>query len=107
MSELKHILEDFIAHPGWAWFQERVDREWGAHGTRFTGELKAALNLTDNNAAASQARQILSGQAVILALLRTPQEELAKLKNLDTAKDTSARPPLAPELVGQSRRGGL
>lgn len=110
MSDLKHELEDFINHPGWRWFTERVDREWGANGSRFTAELKTALNLTDNNAAASQARQILSGQAVILAMLRAPHEELAKLKGLESARVGGidhGRPALAEELVGQSRRGGL
>lgn len=107
MNELKDDLQHLIDSPGWHWFQGRIDREWGAHGERFLPELKSALNLTDNDAAAAQARQIISAQAVILALMRAPQEELARLKKLDKEADSSPRKAMPQELVGQSRRGGL
>lgn len=86
MREDREALESLMAHPGWRAFCGQVDQEWGLNGLRFQAELDKALNLTDNNAAASQARQIRSGQKVILALLRWPAEEATRLKRQEDEK---------------------
>jgi hypothetical protein len=104
MSDLKDVLEGGLRSEFWQWFTSKVLEEWGAQGKRYLVELDAALNLSDNDAAASQARQIRSGQKAILALLRIPDEALRKLG--DGAEDVpERRRPMDPELVGQSRRG--
>lgn len=91
------LFESLITHPGWKAYEAHVQQEWGPAGLKFQAELEKALNLADNNASASQARQILSGQKVITALMRWPYEELAKLKRQH-----------APIEGGQqSRRGSL
>ena len=70
--------------------------EWGPQGVSFQQQLGYALDLTDNDAAASQARQVVSGQKAILKLLRWPQDELARLKRS------------APqELITSHSRGGV
>ena len=104
MSDLKDVLECGVQSEFWRWFCARVDEEWGATGKRYLAELDRALNLTDNDAAASQARQIRSGQKAILALLRLPQDELRKCG--PSEPDTpDRRPAPEPELAGMSRRG--
>lgn len=103
MSELREILETGVSSPFWQWFCARVHEEWGAQGKRFLPELERAANLSDNDAAASQMRQILSGQKAILSLLRAPHDELRKLKSEPDTDEP--RRPLEPALAGQSRRG--
>ncbi len=89
-------LESLVTHPGWSLFVAHVEREWGANGVKYQSELDKALDLTDAEAAASQARQIRAGRRVIETLVRWPSEELARLKR----QDEKGEPTL-------SRRGGL
>lgn len=96
MSEHADALESLLTHPGWQLFLEHVHREWGPTGARYNAELDKALDLTDANAAASQARQIRAGRKVIESLLTWPAEEAQRLKRTDRV----------PELT-MSRRGGL
>ncbi len=105
MSDLKEQLDHFVGTDGWRWFVAKVEDEWGAQGKRYLAELDRALNLTDNDAAASQARQIRSGQKIIQSLLRLPFEELRRLQSPSEPDAPPNRAPLDPELVGQSRRG--
>ena len=80
MNERADILESFLKHPGWQLFAEHVQHEWGPNGLKYNAELDKALNLTDDNAAASQARQIRAGRRVIEQLLTWPSDELARCK---------------------------
>lgn len=98
MNEHISIWESWLSHPGTKAFLAYVEREWGDSGVKYQAEMERALNLTDNHASASQARQILSGKKVIQALMRWPQEELARLKREEKATD--AEPVM-------SRRGSL
>lgn len=89
-------LESLIESPGWRVFRAHVEQEWGPTGQRYQAELDKALDALDDHASASQARQVRSGQKVILALLRWPEEELARL----------TRQAQQPEIT-MSRRGTL
>lgn len=89
-------LDALQAHPGWLLWLEHVRREWGANGATYNAQLDQALNLLDDNAAASQARQIRAGRRTIEALLAWPREEVARLRRTVPTPDSS-----------QSRRGGL
>lgn len=89
-------LEDLLQRPGWSLFWSYVRAEWGPNGEQYRAQLDKALDLTDNDAAASQARQIRSAQKVIAGLLDWPKEEIARLKRQTQGSE--------PEL---SRRGGL
>ena len=99
-------LEELLASPGWDAYVKHVQEEWGPQGAKFQEQLDAALNLTDNNAAASQARQVRSGQKVILGIVRWPTERLAALRrNAQTEQFDERRPAMPMELLGHSRRG--
>lgn len=94
----REALESLIDSPGFALFKQHVAREWGQNGARYTAEMEKALNLTDNNAAASQARQIVAARKTIENLMHWPEEELARLQR---AEQTPAH------ANSMSRRGGL
>lgn len=96
MSDRLESLEALIASPGFQVFQDYVWAEWGPSGTRAQTELDKALDLTDNDAAASQARQIRAAQKVIVGLMRWPHEEVARLKRQVEKVEPTC-----------SRRGGL
>ena len=96
MSERAQALESLLANPGWHAFTQHVFQEWGPTGVQYNAELRKALNLTDNDAAASQARQILANGIVIAQLVAWPAEELVRL----TRSERVAEPAM-------SRRGGL
>lgn len=106
MNETTDILESLITSEGWRLYSAYIEREWGPTGVKYQAEMDKALSLTDNDAAASQARQIRSGQKVILGLLRWPHEEIKRLSDAKATTTEPRRAPMAPELVGQSRRGG-
>lgn len=89
-------LESLLQHPGWRWFWEDVATDWGPNGVQFRGELERALNLTDDHAAAAQARQIYSSQKVIMALPQRVSDALARLKRAESHAEPHP-----------SRRGGL
>ena len=93
--EVIEALESLLTHPGWRAFRAHAEREWGPSGLAYTAELDKALDLLDDSAAASQARQIRAARKVIEQLLRWPQEELRRLR------------PKAIEPDSMSRRGGL
>jgi len=97
MSEAADDLDRLVTSEGWRLFTAYVEREWGVSGVRFQQELTKALDQGDNNAAASQARQIVSAQKVIASLLRWPGEEVVRLKK---------QQPI-PDVAVMSRRGGL
>ena len=105
MSELKDILERGVEGEFWQWFERKVLAEWGPNGAHFQHEMDRALDMTDNDAAASQARQVRSGQKVILGLLRLPHDELRKLRDATVTTTDMRRAPMPDELVGMSRRG--
>ena len=79
MNEKAQVLESLLTHPGWRLFLEHAHQEWGPSGVRYQAELDKALDLTDGNAAASQARQVRAGRLVIEQLLAWPAEEFARL----------------------------
>ena len=89
-------LEALLTHPGWLAFLEHVHQEWGPSGARYTAELDRALDLTDSDAAASQARQVRAGRRVIEMLMAWPAEEIARVTRMEQ------KPTLT-----LSRRGGL
>ena len=93
---MREALESLVTHPGWSLFTQHVTHEWGANGIRYAAEMEKALNLTDNNVAASQARQIIAARKTIENLMRWPEEELQRLQRAEQR----------PELT-MSRRGGL
>lgn len=95
MSDPLEALDSLLTHPGWLLVTAHLDREWGPGGVRYTSEMDRALDLTDNAASASQARQIRAAQRVILALKDWPAEEVARLRRQ------------TPVAAGMSRRGGL
>lgn len=96
MNEQLDNLVTLVSHPGWRLFREHVEREWGANGARYQAELDKALDLTDNEAAASQARQIRAGRKAIELLVNWPQDEIARLQRSERREE-----------VGMSRRGSL
>ena len=96
MNELAGQLESLLTHPGWQLFLDHVEADWGPAGVKYQSELDKALNLLDDNAAASQARQVRAGRKIIETLLAWPAEELARL----TREDRVSEPTM-------SRRGGL
>lgn len=106
MSELRGILQDLMVSPGWKWFQERAKEEWGAGGTRFEGFLNTfADSREDDPRVLQQIRQIAVARREIMRLLQLPSEEVARLA--ERPAESSLRPPMPKELVGQSRRGVL
>ncbi len=106
MSEQKDILESLVNSPGWHDYVRFVEREWGPTGLRYLAQIDRALDLVDNDAAASQARQIRSAQKVILGLLRWPHEEIKRLTVEGEAEIVAnGRAPMPMGLAGQSRRG--
>lgn len=82
-------LEDLLARPGWRLFWDHVKSEWGPTGHQFQAQMDQALDLTDNDAAASQARQIRSAQKVIAGLMQWPQEEINRVKRQTETKEPS------------------
>jgi hypothetical protein len=96
VNETAQILESLLQHPGWRLFREHIDAEWGTNGREYHAELEKALDLLDNDAAASQARQVTSYRKRLERLVTWPSEELQRLKRAEQK----------PELT-MSRRGGL
>lgn len=90
------IIESGLEHPFWKLWRDHVAQEWGPSGTRYLAELEKALNLLEDGAAASQARQIVSARKAIEQLMAWPEEKLGQLKRSDT-----------PMPGSMSRRGGL
>ena len=102
----REVLQDLVAHPGWAYFVAHVEREWGAGGRRFERTLEQIADMRDEDVTVlRQMQQIAVTRREILRLLTWPAEETARLR--EPEPETSARRPLAPELVGQGRRGSL
>lgn len=95
-SEQADMLDSLQGHPGWVLFIDHVTQEWGPNGAFYNAQLDRALNLLDDNAAASQARQVRAGRHAIEALMRWPADEVARLRR----SHGTSEPP-------QSRRGGL
>ena len=95
-DERREALESLVTHPGWRLWIGHVTDEWGPHGETYNAQLDKALNLLDDSAAASQARQVRAGRKVIESLIAWPGEELARLKRSDRPSDGTL-----------SRRGGL
>lgn len=89
-------LASLLEHPGWRLFVEHVQREWGSGGQAYAMELDKALDLVNDAAAASHARQIRAAQRVIERLIRWPSEELQRLRGREQQRDQTI-----------SRRGGL
>lgn len=89
-------LESLLEHPGWRLFWLHVQDEWGPTGKHYRAELDKALDLMDNDAAASQARQIRSAQKVIAGIMNWPKEECARLKRAEMTSEKT-----------ESRRGSL
>jgi len=94
--EQREALESLLTHPGWLILADHIGQEWGPNGLAYNAALDTALNLLDDNAAASQARQIRAGRRVIENLVSWPSEEIARLKRADKPLEQT-----------QSRRGGL
>lgn len=107
-SELKDDLQTLIESPGWKAFEAHLLAEWGAGGKRFEQTVdRFADSREEDRFVLEQIRQIAVARREILRLVQWPVEEIARLKHLDQETDGSLRRPLAPELVGQSRRGSL
>ena len=66
-------LEHLLLSPGWAAFVAHVEQEWGPTGVRYQQALETALNLTDSEAAASQARQVLAARKTVELLLKAAE----------------------------------
>ena len=81
-DDIREALERLTTSQGWQVFYQHVLSEWGMTGAAYMSELDKALAMTDNNAAASQARQIRSGQKAIMALMGWPAREAARLKRM-------------------------
>lgn len=79
-TERADVLQSFVDHPGWALFSGHAQNEWGAGGSTYHTALDKALNLLDDSAAASQARQVRAARRAIEQILQWPVEELARLK---------------------------
>lgn len=97
-KEAAEALESLREHPGWKIWTSHVDHEWGARGVQYQRAMDQALDLTDSQAAASQARQVRSCSKLIESLMRWPAEQSARLR----------REALHAAVEGSySRRGGL
>ena len=97
--EQSDALESLLTHPGWQIWVAHVAEEWGPQGKAYNVALDQALNLLDDSAAASQARQVRAGRRVIETLLAWPTEEIARLKRQQPQGNTatvSRRGPLVP-----------
>lgn len=101
--------QDWLQSPATRAFFAHIEREWGAGGRRFESTVdRLADSREDDPIVLKQIQQIAVCRREILRLVRWPSEEVSRLKQL-AHPDVSAhpRPQLAPDLVGQSRRGGL
>ena len=79
-NEKAQALEALGSHPGWRLYVEHLLAEWGPSGEQYRAELDKALNLTDNEAAASQARQIRAVSKMVERFIQWPAEEVARLQ---------------------------
>lgn len=108
MNETREILEQGISSAFWKLFCEHVNQEWGAGGQRFAGTIEQLANMTTEDAVlVNQMRQIAVARREILRLLLWPHEELKRQTASETPHVPQGRAPMAEELVGMSRRGGL
>jgi hypothetical protein len=98
--DVLEALASLDTHPGWRLFVAHVAREWGPNGQRYQTALDQALDLADDAAAASHARQVRAGRKTIELLMRWPAEEVARLTR--EARGTGPAEDASP-----SRRGGL
>ena len=90
MSETRDALTDLLKHPGWHAFRDYALREWGPHGVRFHAEMQQALNLSDPQAALSQARQIHAAQRLVDVLLEWPAQEIGRLERVELPPPATA-----------------
>lgn len=96
MSELRDQLSDLVQSPGWKWFIAKTESEWGAGGKRFESTVdKFADSRDEDRVVLDQIRQIAVCRREILRLLKSPEEEIARLKSLE------------PQPASLSRRGAL
>jgi hypothetical protein len=93
VSDTISDYESLIAHPAWLAFRAHVEQEWGPSGKKYQQELDQALNTRNID----HACQIRSGQKVIAALMRWPEEELLRIRR---QQPSEAEPVM-------SRRGSL
>jgi len=96
MSELKEQLHDLVNSPGWKWFVQHTESEWGAGGKRFESSIdRFADSRDEDRVVLDQIRQISVCRREILKLVKAPDEKLQYLRSLE------------PQPAGMSRRGGL
>lgn len=96
MSELAQQLADLVQSPGWKWFAQHAEREWGSGGQRFEATVdKFADSRAEDPVVLRQLQQIVVCRREILKLLRAPDEEITRQRSL------------AREPAGMSRRGAL
>ena len=107
-EEQLDALQSLMDHPGWKVYDAHVEREWGAGGVRFEGQLnKIADSTVEDVLALRQIQQIAVARREILKLRTWPTEEVSRLKRLREPAPEPTLRPFSQELVGQSRRGGL
>lgn len=73
-------LDALLKSPGWKLFTEHLDGEWGPNGKTYQANMDKALDLTDAEAAASQARQVRAARLMVEKFGAWPAEELARLR---------------------------
>lgn len=104
MDSLREDLDHLVHSPGWLRFRQHVEREWGTReaggGIRFEQATEKAANLTDDNTAINQLRQITVARREIHGLIAWVENTLKQ-----TTKEDRELQPVGPP--DYSRRGGL
>lgn len=88
-------LEGLLQHPGWARYQQMVQREWGPSGERYQQAVELAASKADPDLTRDSLKVIILTHKEIKRLLALPVERVQHL--------THATAPV----LSVSRRGGL
>jgi hypothetical protein len=80
-------LDSLLKSPGWKLFTEHLDGEWGPNGKTYQANMDKALDLTDAEAAASQARQVRAARLMVERFSTWPVEELARLRRVANERE--------------------
>lgn len=88
--------QDLLQSPGWTRLVAHARAEWD--GPAFVSQVEQLADNPQNEAALSKLRQLLAAKRAVLRLLKTPEEQVAKLKR---------GVPGTVEDLAQARRGRL
>jgi hypothetical protein len=94
VADEREVLADLVNGPGWTWFKDYVNSEWGPAGTRFHHAVADAA--ANKQGAVEALNMILNVQKEINALVAAPRR---RYEQLDHALKAAVMPQTS------SRRG--